>query len=330
MNGKIGYLNVLRLVATFAVVLIHTSSGWFESNPTPEREIFTYGFYKHIGVFAVPLFVMITGGLILDPKRKTPYPIILKKYVRRIALALLVFGLPMSLAESYLVGEGLLSGVYSFLIGQSWSHMWYLYMLIGLYLLTPIIKPFILSSSKKTIEVALTVLFVISIVLPTLVKYGIPIESWMMLGTPYIFYYVLGYYLLHLENWQLGKMGGICLIAIFVAIIALFEIKGFEFSSRFSQYYGIKTAFGAVSFFLLFKRFDSKWRVADKIAPHCFAIYILHMVFVNATYKFLHIGPSSYMSAVVGIIAFTLLFFILSLLSCYCMRLIPPLKKYVL
>lgn len=101
---RIGYLDALRFIATLLVILIHTSSGWFESDLGQGEERFIYGFYKHLGVIAVPIFVMITGGLILDPKREVSYSIVFSKYVRRIALALLFFGLPMCLAESYLTG----------------------------------------------------------------------------------------------------------------------------------------------------------------------------------------------------------------------------------
>lgn len=327
---RVGYLDALRFIATVLVILIHTSSGWFESDLGQGEEQFIYGFYKHLGVIAVPIFVMITGGLILDPKRETPYSIVLAKYVRRIALALLVFGLPMCLAESYLTGGGILKGLYNFFIGQSWDHMWYLYMLIGLYLLSPVFKPFLEYSNKKTIEFALLVLFLVSVLLPSLKNYGIPITSWTILSTPFIFYYVLGYYLRHIEDLHINSMGCGILVILFVLMIMLIETKGFPFSSHLSQYYDLKTFFGATAMFLFFKRMNFKWRIADFMAPHCFAIYIIHLVFINVFYKFLQIGPSHYMPATIGVIVFSILFFMLSFLTSCCMRLIPPLRKYVL
>ena len=44
---------------------------------------------------------MISGALFLNPAKEIGYPLMLRKYVKRIALALLIFGLPMCLIETY-------------------------------------------------------------------------------------------------------------------------------------------------------------------------------------------------------------------------------------
>lgn len=73
--------------------------------------------------------------------------------------------------------------------------MWYLYMLIELYLITPIIKPFAVNASNKDWEIALGLLFIISSLLPTLNNMGIEITSYMIISSPYIIIYLLGYWL---------------------------------------------------------------------------------------------------------------------------------------
>lgn len=86
-------------------------------------------------------------------------------------------------------GELLFVTLTNFFTGHCWSHMYYLYMLIGLYLITPILKPFLLKASNKDLIVALSTLGLLSSVLPTLNAYGISIGSYMILGTPYIYIY---------------------------------------------------------------------------------------------------------------------------------------------
>ncbi len=49
--------------------------------------------------WAVPIFLMITGILLLDKEKKITYHDCIKKYSKRILLALIVFGIPFSMLE---------------------------------------------------------------------------------------------------------------------------------------------------------------------------------------------------------------------------------------
>lgn len=202
---KITYIEALRLIATCAVVLMHTSSAFYASLPetTP---LLAFHTYHYIGFFAVPIFVMISGALFLSPQRDTSYRNLLCKYVRRIALALLVFGLPMCMLESRFEHQTFIDACMNFLRGHNWTHMWYLYMIILLYLLTPVLKPFVLHQKRTTVEIGLGILFIISSLLPSMKNYGIEIESWIVLSTPFIFYYILGFYLATMEKIRIGKI----------------------------------------------------------------------------------------------------------------------------
>lgn len=68
MKQKIYYLNVLRLMATAAVVLLHTSAGICDNTTfTDNTNRMTFAFYKYAMQFSVPLFVLISGALFLSP-----------------------------------------------------------------------------------------------------------------------------------------------------------------------------------------------------------------------------------------------------------------------
>lgn len=104
---KIYYLNSLRLLATLSVVWLHTSAGLLDT-----REIvnfddkFWFSCHKYCTQFGVPIFVMISGALFLNPAKEISFPLLLRKYVRRIALALLLFGLPMCVIETFFSNSG--------------------------------------------------------------------------------------------------------------------------------------------------------------------------------------------------------------------------------
>lgn len=322
------YINVLRVIATFMVVVIHTCSVG-EANISANEE-YAYGFIKHIGVCAVPTFVMISGCLILDPKKEITHKKIINKYCKRIILVLLLFALPMCLAESFIIHQSLWTGLYDFVRGHSWFHMWYMYMLVCLYLLTPFIRTFIAHSSKKQIEYMLGVLFLVSILIPSLKTYGIQLESYINLGTPFIFYYILGYYLAHVETFTIKYTHCLIMVLCYLLIIATLEIGGFHFTENILKYSDLIPVLGSCSIFLLFKRININWDIANNLRQYCFAIYLVHTVFTNVAYKFLNIMPSSIAPPWLSLPLFSIIFFMLSLTLAYILRQVKFLREHVI
>ena len=71
----------------------------------------------------------------------------------------------------------------------------YLYMLIGLYLITPVIKPFVVKASNKDWLAALGLFVCPVIIIPDFECRGSWIDRYMIFSTPYLFIYLLGYWL---------------------------------------------------------------------------------------------------------------------------------------
>lgn len=95
------------MLATLSVVWLHTSAGILDV-----RDIVNFNdklwlsCYKYCMQFGVPIFVMISGALFLNPTKEIGFPLLLHKYVKRIALALLIFGLPMCIIETFFNNSG--------------------------------------------------------------------------------------------------------------------------------------------------------------------------------------------------------------------------------
>ena len=324
---RIEYLNTLRLFATFAVVLLHSSATYFDNGLYGHEDYYAFGFYNTINVFAVPVFVLISGSLFLNPQKYIDYTLMFRKYVKRICLALVIFGLPMCFAESFLNREDWKDAFCNFLTGHSWAHMWYLYMLIGLYLMTPILKPFVNNSSRRTFLTAISVLFVMCSIMPTMEHFGINLKSWMIISNnPYVLLYVLGFYLAYLERFTLKKWHLLLVLLACVLVISFKLIEGVDYN----LYYDPVSLALAVTIFLLFKRYNFTWDIANRLNPYCFGIYLTHTVFLNALAKVLHFNPADYMSAWFSIPILALVTFGLSFLSCYLLRKIPFMKANVL
>lgn len=86
MKERISFISVLRLIATFSVVLLHTSAGVLDKGIVPEELYLPFAFYKVINHFAVPVFILISGVLFLNPQKVINYRILLSKRERHIQL----------------------------------------------------------------------------------------------------------------------------------------------------------------------------------------------------------------------------------------------------
>lgn len=192
-------------------------------------------------------------------------------------------------------------------------------------MLTPILKAFVSASSQKTVETALIVLFLLSSVLPTMQFYGISINSWMTLN-PYIFYYLLGYYIANIEKWSANKIGSLAIVLLYVLLVC---VKVY-FKVYDPIYFDVSIVIGSIGIFMLVKRLALQWSIASKLSPYCFAIYLIHPFFINIAYKVLKIDPASFATPWISIPALGALFVLLSLIAGFLLYKIPFMKRYVL
>lgn len=326
------YINTLRTIATLAVVFLHTGAGIFETKHFPIHDITynTYNLYIQLMRFSVPLFVLISGALFLSPNKNINFNLITKKYVKRIILALIVFGLPMCIIEELFTNAHempLWHALINWITGNSWANMWYLYMLIGLYFTTPLIKPFTNNASNKDLIICLIILFILSSLLPTLKHMGININSYMLIGTPYIFIYILGYYI----QWRMiVNKKDIPILFIFLLICIFFIFFRVNNEIKYVGYMDPITIAVATLLFNICKTIDINWKFANFLSPYCFSIYLVHTIFTNFLYKGLKIEITDYFPVSYGQPIFFTGIIISSFILSYFMYKIPILKKNIL
>ena len=170
---QLGYLDILRWTAIAMVVMLHVISGVSDTIAVEmnQGQKIVYETVKNLMTAGVPIFLMISGALFLTPEKKITIERLLKHYVRGILLALLIFGTVFAVMELVMtertfsltmVGKGFLMT----LSGNTWAHMWYLYELIGLYLITPLLKVVIAYGGKRLLEYGLLLGFCFSSILP--------------------------------------------------------------------------------------------------------------------------------------------------------------------
>lgn len=340
MNERETFLDKLRAAATCAVVMLHTVTGVMDNT-----DMNLYPFEKKVFLvtldlvcWCVPVFLIISGYLFLNPQRKISAANILKKYCRRILLALFMFGVPYACMEQ-VAAEGCfrwdMAGKAFLMVlrGQSWSHLWYLYLILFLYLLTPALRWALFRVPRQAVWGFLGMLLTGCSILPYLTRLfgaeGIPV---LPDGCIYLFYYVCGYL------FVTGKQGGNrengwekrlpVLTALLAAAMAC---------SRLSGGYTLQMAYNypfTVLLALMLFRWGTRsgaeqggfWRQASAMG---FTVYLIHPLFLNLAYKFFHVTPLSLPLGISLPLFFTGVL-LLSAAGAWILRKIPPMRKYVL
>lgn len=204
-NGLSGprkqFLDVLRVLATCAVVLMHVLTGATDvtdASIVPEYRSLLLSVMDLV-TWCVPIFLLISGYLFLNPERTLTYPVMIKKYCRRIALAILLFGVPYAASELVVAEKSfrimmIPEALKMTLTGHTWSHMWYLYLILFLYLITPLLKKVLQILPVWSVVAVMAVVFLGSSVAPFLNKV-LDINSIPVLpdGGVYFLYYLCGY-----------------------------------------------------------------------------------------------------------------------------------------
>lgn len=193
----------MRALACLAVIVLHTfnysllGAGKFDYTLSAVGSFWGH-FFEYVNLWAVPVFLMVTGALLLDPAHEVTTGKIFKKYIGRVGSALLIFGLvfillDMAMGDLPVSGAGFGRGLVDLLTGHSWSHMWYLYLLIGLYLLLPFFRKIAAGSSTGEMRYLLVLLLAFQSLLPILGIWGIKTDYRFSVATIYPFYLFLGY-----------------------------------------------------------------------------------------------------------------------------------------
>ncbi len=330
----ITYLDFLRFIAISAVIFLHVLSGITDTIPEQmtNTQFQIYETLKSFCTIGVPLFLMISGTLFLAPEKKLTLKMLFQKYLRRITLALVLFGTFFALLEIILVNRSLAftdigQAFFNMLSGNSWAHMWYLYVLIGLYLFLPLLKSFAANADKQTYLYLLLLLFITRSLLPFVEKYfNFKLGIILPAAGIYLFYYLCGYYLhTYVEKNSFNKKIalGILFISILVFLLnGLFKLNlDYNYDSPF-------VVLLSLAVFYLASCSQKKWTLCSSFRDYYFGMYLVHTFFLNLAYKLLHITPL--LSG--GYILLPVFFvgtFAFSLFTAWIMKKIPLLGKYV-
>jgi len=331
-----GY-DYLKAIACIGIIYLHTTFSttlMYADRITPMQSLLCEIFMNNL-MWAVPCFLMVTGALLLPAEKEIGYGPLFRKYIARILKAIVIFGLAFVLLEMIFnpdrrTGAYFLNGLYKIFTGDTWSHMWYLYCLIGLYLLLPAYKKVAANAEEKDIRYLLIVYAAFQSLLPLLDIGNVRCGFYIHVSSIYPFWLFLGYYL---KRWGMRRKRSfyVWVFAVSTALLVVMTIVRMKWDfaalDTLFEYHSILVigqAYGMAGWFF---RCGAEGKVPlkkvlSKINEHSFGIYLIHMAFVRLIYKHLHFDPFT-LNGALGITLVVLAAFVLSYLVDWALKKIP-------
>jgi len=337
---------LLRILAAFSVVLLHSAAQFWYDLDRQSTVWLIANSYDALFRFGVPIFVMLSGAMFLDPD----YPMDLKRLYRHNVLRLIILYVVWSCAYGLYDSRlfdfqtvGIKEVLREILYGR--YHLWFLPMIAGIYLLLPVLKSWIMHAEKKNIQYFLVLFLVLQIGRETLNSLTVKEELHYMfnlgkieMACSYIGYFVWGYYLAHIG---IGEKVRKALYYLFVPSVILNVLLGNVLTKRVEDFGGIiYDSFGLFTFvmvtvlFLVAKEQGSKLTFGKKssslireISADTLGVYVMHIGLME---YLMNRGIHSMMIPnIVGIPVFAVFCFATCTIVAAILRRIPVLGKFL-
>ncbi|CAB3693240.1 acyltransferase [Achromobacter kerstersii] len=284
-------LDAARWLAAVAVVLLH-SAALIVSDPA------AYGggawlaanLYDSAARWCVPVFVMVSGALLLDPHKPQDARQFYSRRMARICAPLVFWTL------FYLAWRTGLDwwddGRVDFSFwprkvaqGEPYYHLWYLYMIVGLYLFAPLARLLYARSTPR--GRALWVVGILGVaILDALYRraLGAPHGFFLTWFLPYLGYFVAGRLIfdgdMRIPRPGLMLMASVAATALGVSVMS----NGHALDTYFYDYFSLTVPFMSLAAF--------QWIVSSPrlprltaLAPLTFGVYLIHPVFLDIAHR---------------------------------------------
>ena len=277
--------DLIRCLASFGVILAHASAATFGKTSLIDLQPWmTANIYDSIARVSVPLFVMVSGVFLLSPSKvEEPIKVFFKKRFLRVGIPFFIWSAVYFAWSYFVLHITLTSGfIIQGLLTEPYFHFWFIYMLIGLYLFTPLLRVLVAQAKKSTVTYMAVLAIFGSSVLPlgSLIS-GYSFSSALFFPSGWIGYYLLGYLLKDAQPHSPLPIAGFAAGTSATIIgTCLLSITAGHLDQFFYLYTSLPVAVASISAFLLLKRVQLKSssinRVLVAIGGITLSIYMLH------------------------------------------------------
>ncbi len=287
---RIIWLDALRVVACFGVVTIHVVAPLIQCVPPGSAAWWTCSMTMSLVSSSVLVFVLISGTLFLGRPCHEDVPGFFARRMRFMAQVLFwtVFYMVLRcMSERDLSWSRLLTDLF---YGSPYYHLWFLYMIAGLYLVTPSLCRYV-RKVQRPVRMSIVLFLMVCVCVLTLAENILSFrlfQNIVLLFIPFIPFFLLGH---ELRMEEVGvRFGKTCLGSFLVTVVALPAVV----SVCLSRHYGegvVSWLFGSFSIFVMVMaicifRFFNAVRDARilaltaRLSPVTLGTYVLHPLFL--------------------------------------------------
>lgn len=313
---RVVFVDYIRVAACFLVMLVHASENFYGADSSglagswsmlaTESNRFWVSFYDGaFGRISVPLFMIVSAFLLAPMKPGLTMTSFYKRRLLRVVPPMLVFMLIytfLPLAWGAMTWEQSITDLkmIPFNFPSMAGHLWFLFPLIGVYFIIPVVSPWLEKASAKDERIFLT-LFFISSFTPFIHKFITPdvwgecfwnefSMFWYVSG--YLGYLVLAHYIRVHIKWDRTKrlrIGGLTAFVGMAFTAWSFWMMGepgvrietpiLEWAWEFCTPNVIIATFGVFVLFSCIKKLKTPdWLLS--ISKMSFGIYLIHMLYL--------------------------------------------------
>ena len=335
--------DAMRVAAMFAVVLLHVSGAVVGRRASmPATDWWVAVVINSACRWCVPLFVMVSGALLLDPARREPLATFYRKRFLRVGIPL-VFWTVFYLAATGLFGQARFSvghAIERALGGEAFLGQYFLLLIVGLYAFVPFLRVFTAHAARHEQLLAWIFCLVAAIgaIAIDVTRDQEPSNAFSWFA-PYVGYFLAGHYLRQLE---IQRRHAVVAGLIFVAMVLitavstglLTDAEGMPAGKTFylNLYLSPTVVPMTLSAFvvLMYVARTDTGRLAGvmrTLAPCTFGVFLVHPLLLILLYK-LRMLPLPSQPAL-GILLWTPVLFFVSAALTWVIQRIPVLRYVV-
>ena len=281
---SIFYIDFLRFIAAVAVVAIHVLGPFRQLyGEIPDSDWLAAMGINSVSRWAVPIFMMISGALLLSTERAFDCQHYLIKRLSKVAIPFVGWTIIYAIVVGF-VAQGwslteTLTVIQKSPNDPAWYHLWFFYDFIPLYFVIPFLIPLLKKLSSELIKLVVVVCAVMFLM------NWLGVESFLLQSLVlYTGYLILGWYLFNRDNrdsltaWSIA---GITMLLLNFFGSWELAVKSGEYSSLFMGYKTLNTMVIAGMLFVIAQvhadKIQGRFRgLVSIISKYSLGIYLLH------------------------------------------------------
>ena len=292
-NNRLLWVDITRIIAIIAVVAIHVDSGFVLAwNKISWTDWWVSNVYSGLIRFAVPIFVILSGYLLLD-KQEDESAFFTKRFYK-VIIPLVAWSMIYTLFKNNYNIFSIFTQdfVKQFFSGNVYYHLYFLYIIAGLYIITPLLRSVLAKVDMRDVYYYLTLWFIFTPVAGLFEIFGYNTLFTLEAATGFLGYYILGYAIKKtlITDKIIYLSGLLVAVSIVVTIIGTYILtnNSGQFDNSFIGWDSITTVTYSAGLFILLHESLShisltglwpKWEnFISAISGTTMGIYLIHPI----------------------------------------------------